>query len=596
MEQLAREVLAHAQCFLDQIPIHDIKIQAYISQNRLPEALALAKSVLAQLGIHLPDSPTPEDTTLALERVETLLADRPVHQIFDLPEMENPETLAALRILITLVSITFVAYPGLLPLVICEQVSLSLEYGNSSGSAFAYAAYGLILSNWGQFAQGFEFGQLAMEFLEKFNAKSLKARILNQVYSMILPWQQPLRDCLPALQEGYQAGLENGDVEYAAYCILHYHEYEYFCGKNLIKLGEKLAQYSQALEEINQRNTLTYHEIYRQAVLNLVDAPDQPTELVGTAYNERQSLPLHYQADDRYALYQVYLHKLILSYLFGEIEQGREWADLAKPYINGVTGLYFGSVFYFYDSLVQLADYSHLAKEQQQGILERVQQNQQKLQRWAESAPVNFQHKFELVEAQRYRVLGENMAAMEAYDRAIAGAKAAQYHQEEALAYECAAQFYQDWGKEKIAQVYLTDAYYGYIYWGAKTKVADLERRYPRLLAPILNPERSLWSMTDTCLTTQSITLTQTGTSQSSSADSSTLSANLDLASVLKASQTLSGEMDLNSLLARLLEIVLKTAGADKGLLLMPQDSQWFIEAIATLEAAPRVESIPLAR
>ncbi|MCT7965452.1 AAA family ATPase [Laspinema sp. D1] len=595
MEQLAREVLDHAQCFLDQIPILDIKIQAYIAQNRLPEALALAKSVLAQLGIHLPDSPTPDDTTLALERVETQLAHRPVHQLLDLPEMENPEKLAALRMLITLTSITFVAYPGLLPLGICEQVSLSLKYGNSFESAVAYGFYGLILSDMGQLAQALEFGQLAMELLEKFNAKSLKVRIVNQVYSMILPWQQPLRDCLPALQEGYQAGLENGDFEYAAYCILHHHEYEYFCGKNLIKLGDKLTQYSQALKEINQRNTLTYHEIYRQAVLNLLDAPEQPTELVGAAYNERQSLPLHYQADDRYAIYQVYLHKLILSYLFGEIEQGREWADLGKPYINGVPGLYFGSVFYFYDSLVQLADYSHLPQEQQPGILERVQENQEKLQQWAESAPMNFQHKFELVEAERYRVLGEMTAAMEAYDRAIASAKAAQYPQEEALAYERAAQFYRDWGKEKIAQVYLTDAYYGYIYWGAKTKVADLERRYPRLLAPILNPQRSLGSMMDnTFSATQSLTLTQTTTSQSSSADSSALSASLDLASVLKASQTLSGEMDLNSLLARLLEIVLKNAGADKGLLLMPQGGEWFIEAIATLEEAPQVESIPL--
>ncbi|MCT7958899.1 trifunctional serine/threonine-protein kinase/ATP-binding protein/sensor histidine kinase [Laspinema palackyanum] len=594
MEELAQEVLAHAECFLDQIPIHDIKIQAYISQNRLPEALALGKYVLAQLGIHLPDSPTPEDTTLALERVETRLAHRPVHQLLDLPEMENPEKLAALGILITLTSITLVAYPSLLPLVICEQISLSLEQGNSFGAAVVYSFYGMILLNLGQFAQGFEFGQLALELLEKFNATSLKARVLNMVYVTILPWQQPLRDCLPALQEGYHAGLETGDFEYGAYCILHYHEYEYFCGENLIKLGEKLTQYSPALEEINQRNSLTYHEIYRQAVLNLLDAPEQPTELVGAAYNERQSLPLHYQVNDRYALYQVYLHKLILCYLLGEIEPGREFADLAKPYINGVTGMYFGSVFYFYDSLVQLADYSHLPKEQQQGIVERVQENQEKLQRWAESAPVNFQHKFELVEAERYRVLGENMAAMEAYERAIAGAKAAQYPQEEALACERAAQFYQAWGKDKIAQVYLTDAYYGYIYWGAKTKVADLERRYPRLLAPMLNPQRSVGSMMETSLATQSITFTQTATNQSSSADSSTLSVSLDLASVLKASQTLSGEMDLNSLLARLLEIVLKNAGADKGLLLMPQGSEWFIEAIATLEAAPRVESIPL--
>ncbi|NMG58676.1 GAF domain-containing protein [Geitlerinema sp. P-1104] len=600
MEQLSKEGLEQAQSFLDQIPIHDINIQADIAQNRLPEALALAKSVLAQLGIHLPDHPTPQDTTIALAEVERKIAGRSRSELLNLPEMEDPEKQAALRILVTLVSITFVAYPALLPLVICEQVTLSLDHGNAPGSAFSYAGYGLILSNSGQFTQGVEFGNLALELQEKLQVKSLKAKILNQVYSMIFPWQKPLRECLPMLQQGYEVGLETGDVEYAAYSILHHNEYEYFCGKNLNKFAEKLIHYRQALENINQRNTQTYQDIYYQAVLNLIEAPEKPTELVGTAYDEQQSLPLHYQVDDRYAIYQVYLHKLILSYLFGEIDAGRQWADLAKPYINGVPGLYFGAVFYFYDSLVQLADYHQLPQEEQLGILERVEQNQRNCKRWADSAPVNFQHKLELVAAERYRVLGEMTAAMEAYERAIAAAKAAGYPQEEALACERAALFYRDWGKEKIAQVYLTDAYYGYIYWGAKTKVVDLERRYPRLLAPILNPQRLISPMTDTVLGTQSISITQTPAGPSSGSDSRSLSASLDLASVLKASQTLSGEMDIQSLLAKLLEIVLKNAGADKVLLLMPQksqgESQWCIEAIATLEGVPQVESIPLSQ
>ncbi|MCC5899213.1 MAG: AAA family ATPase [Phormidium sp. BM_Day4_Bin.17] len=592
MEQLAQEVFGQAQCFLDQIPIYDSKIQAYIAQNRLPEALTLAKFVLQELGVHLPDSPTPEETRLALEQVETQLAGRPVSELLDLPPMQDSEKLAALRLLNTLVSITFVAYPNLLPLVICKQVSLSLNYGNSSASAFSYAAYGLILASLYDVYKGFQFGSLAMNLQEKLQAKSFKSKILNMVYSMIVPWQQPLRDCLPALKEGYQAGLETGDVEYAAYCILHHNEYQYFSGVNLVYLAEKLGQYGQALSDINQYNTRTYQDIYYQAVLNLIEAPDHPTELVGAAYDERQSLPLHYQVADRYAIYQVYLQKLILSYLL--LEPAGKWADLAKPYIDGVPGLYFGSVFYFYDSLVQLAAYRERTPTEQAEILGRVQENQAKLQRWAESAPVNFLHKVQLVEAERYRVLGDTTAAIEAYDGAIAAAKAAEYPQEEALACERAALFYRNWGKEKIAQVYLTDAYYGYVYWGAKTKVLDLERRYPRLLAAILNPQRPPLSMTETVLGNQSISISQSSGSQTASSDSSRFCAGLDLASVLKASQSLSGEMNLNSLLAKLLEIVLKTAGADKALLLMPQGSDWWIEAMATLEVAPRVESLPL--
>lgn len=83
--------------------------------------------------------------------------------------------------------------------------------------------------------------------------------------------------------------------------------------------------------------------------------------------------------------------------------------------------------------------------------------------------------------------MGNNIEAMNLYDCSIKGAKENEYINEEALAHELAAKFYLTWGKEKIAQVYLTDAYYAYARWGAKAKVEDLERRYPQLLAPILN-------------------------------------------------------------------------------------------------------------
>src|SRR4028118_1023266 len=101
------------------------------------------------------------------------------------------------------------------------------------------------------------------------------------------------------------------------------------------------------------------------------------------------------------------------------------------------------------------------------------------MQRWADHAPMNFLHKYELVEAEKARVLGEYWQAMDYYDRAIAGAKEQGYIQEEALINELAAKFYFECGREKVAQVYLADAYYGYLRWGATAKVNDLEARYP---------------------------------------------------------------------------------------------------------------------
>jgi tetratricopeptide (TPR) repeat protein len=98
---------------------------------------------------------------------------------------------------------------------------------------------------------------------------------------------------------------------------------------------------------------------------------------------------------------------------------------------------------------------------------------------WAHHAPMNFQHKYDLVEAEKALVLGQNEIAITYYERAIKGAKEQGFIQEEALANERAAEFYLALGREKVAKTYMTEAYYCYIRWGAVAKVRDLEETYP---------------------------------------------------------------------------------------------------------------------
>lgn len=142
----------------------------------------------------------------------------------------------------------------------------------------------------------------------------------------------------------------------------------------------------------------------------------------------------------------------MLSYLFGEIGQAREIAVIAQQYLDGVPGMIWVPLFYWYDSLTQLATYSELTDaEQKENILLHVLKAQEKMQQWAHHAPTNFLHKYDLVEAQRYQILANKTEAIDLYDRAIAGAKANGFIQEEAIANELAAKFFLAWGKGKIA-------------------------------------------------------------------------------------------------------------------------------------------------
>ncbi len=274
-----------------------------------------------------------------------------------------------------------------------------------------------------------------------------------------------------------------------------------------------------------------------------------------------------------------YEAKTRLAYLFGEHQKAVEAGEKGVQYRQAVMGTLYVSEHNFYYSQALLAQEKFTWKDS-----ERVSENQSQLKIWAEFSPANFQHKYDLVEAEQHRILGQNLDAMELYDRAIAGVKESEYLQEEALVYELAAKFYLEWGQEKIAQVYLTDAYYAYARWGAKAKTDDLERCYPLLLAPILN--RQNISLTSSTTITQSTTKKITSSYQSASAL-------LDFSAAIEASQLLSGEIDLEKLLSKLIEVVMENAGATKSAILMPTEGNLKIVAIA--DAAEDTDNIQIA-
>jgi len=183
----------------------------------------------------------------------------------------------------------------------------------------------------------------------------------------------------------------------------------------------------------------------------------------------------------------------------------------------------------------------------------------------------------------RHRICGEKTEAIELFDRAIALARINGYIQEEALANELAVKFYLDWGKEKVAQAYMQEAYYNYARWGSQAKVNDLEKRYPQLLKPILqqpklsfNPLESIAAIAN--ISTHKSTLT-------SNSSSTIISNALDFASVLKAAQVISSSIQLDELITSLTKIILENAGAKKCVLILPHEGKWQIRAITSINA-----------
>lgn len=571
VEQYSDQVLKMANTLLDRVYIYEILIQANIARYQFRTALQLGFTILGEFGINFPEAPGPADIGNLFQEVQTALAGRTVTDLQYLPVMTDLSSLAAMRILSSMGAPAYLSAPPLFPLLIARQLILSIQNGNTATSIYAYTSYGTILCGiLGDIEGGYEFGQLALRLLDKLKAKEVLTRNYFQYYVFIHHWKHPITETLSPLLEGYHVGLETGDLEFACYSISHYLMNAYFTGQNLSSLAVEISFYRSAIHNHHQESPYNYCGTLLQAVLNLQNKSSNPGLLVGEAYDETKMLPLYLQTGEITALHNLYIHKLILSYLFEDYEQASYSASQSAQYLAGVPGIVAVVLHYFYDSLVKLALYQDSPPDRQATLLEQVEENQIKLQSWADKATVNYQHKFDLVEAERQRVLGNPWAALEAYERAIALSKKYGYLQEEALALELVGRFFLAWGKERIAQLYLTEAHETYKHWGAITKVEHLEQRYPRHLMKDITVQDQL-PIKDNL---------DGGMAKGEVAGVGSL----DLATVIKALQAIAMEIELSRLLKRMMRIILENAGAQRGVLLLEENGTWVIKAEGTVD------------
>ncbi len=281
-----------------------------------------------------------------------------------------------------------------------------------------------------------------------------------------------------------------------------------------------------------------------------------------------------------------YFHCARLQVLFlQEDEEGAldAWLTVNK-HVDAITGFPVTVELSFYGCLLLAARLRGAeGKARYEAV---VASHREKLAAWAESCPENVRHKLLLVDAELARVRGDNPSAIDLYDEAISAAKESGIRRDEALANELAARYYLERGRTKVARVYMTDAYYGYLQWGATAKVEAIAEKYPSLLleSALARPAP---------LEPRSATL-RTSTKSSRRSSTSNTDA-LDLEAVMKAAHAIASEIVLDKVLDRMMRILSENAGAQRGVLLLEQDGELVAEASIAF-GPDRVDIGPSAR
>jgi predicted ATPase len=400
MEQFVEVVLDRAKTVLDKVQVYDSRIQGYLSQGNLKEALKIGLEVLKLLGVILIETPSQLDVQKELEETSALLAGREIEDLINLPRMTAPEPLAAMSILADMAAAAFVASPALMVLIVCKMVNLSINYGNTIWSPLNYAGYGFILCGAVQDIElGYKFGKLALSLAERLNTKKGNAKALMLSSAHIMHWKVHLRSTIPMLTDAYQNGVDTGDYEFAGYAAYNACYNSFFAGEELTQLEQRTATYSKAIGQIRRESPSNWIAILWQTILNLLDRSDNPSRLIGRVCDEERALPYALAVKDGTAIQMFYLHKLILCYLFGEYHQAVQTAVLARQHFEDVTAITLLPLFCFYHSLVLLSLPLDAPNSENSAWLSCVNTNQEKMKKWADHAPMNYLHKFHLVEA-----------------------------------------------------------------------------------------------------------------------------------------------------------------------------------------------------
>ncbi|RUR86525.1 serine/threonine protein kinase [Nostoc sp. PCC 7120 = FACHB-418] len=577
---IVETISSFAKQQIDRAEAFNLAILMFTLQGQYLQALEYGQKALSCLNFDLSEIDLPEKLESYQREIELKLGDRPIDQLVDEPEATDPEKRLIIKILNNLIVPVYVLQKGELYFVVAlSMVSVSLNFGVVAESGNGFSAYGMYLGFYQRnYQSGYEFGVLAESLAKRFKQAENLCKACYMLGNNLLSWVRPLRCSLPIFDQGLVAGLQSGEMVFSGNLLMYKLLNSFYAGESLLEIQQNLPEYLEfCAKKLNYQLPV---DVLSGLKIALAELTASGAENIPT---EQQHLEVCRINNSDYAICHYLLLKTKILCLYGRYDEALESAQGAEDLVGTITGKYQVAAINFYQSIA-IAEYCRVhALGLDNSYIQKVKSNQAQLSLWAASCPENFAHKYDLVNAVLSVLSGQKTEAIELFDSAISGAEVNSYLQEKALANELAGKFCLEWGKQKFAAGYIQEAYYCYEKWGAKAKVVDLEKRYPQLLTPILQPTLSTLSINETIITLGTVT------SKSGSTSNSSVSDTLDLTAILKASQTISGEIELEKLLASLLRIVIENAGADKCVLMLLQDSHLLIKGSITQETQPVV-------
>ncbi|MCF4996841.1 AAA family ATPase [Pseudomonas syringae] len=564
-------LLAHATTTIERGNVACLLMDDYLLMDRSDGAVSVCLDYLRHVGIEWSARPSDQEVREEYDRIWTLLGDRSIEDLIDLPLIEDTVSVMTLSALSKLFPPALQSDANLACLSICKAITLCLERGNCDASCVHYAnAFRVAGRRFGDYQAGFRFGQLGCDLVDKRGLNQFEASTYLCFSNFAVRWMRPVAQCRELLRRSFTAANRIGDLPYGAYAGNAFTSDFLFAGEPLSEVQD-VAERGMAYARKVRFGLVTDFIGTQLAIIRMLRGSTPVFGCFDSSEFDESTTEQHLSSNPDLALAECWywVRKLQARYMADDPGAAMQAAAKAQRLLWTSYLFFEEAEFCFYDALARARWCDSLLVAERAPHLLAMAANHRQLQMWAEQCPENFASRAALVEAEIARVDGRLIDAEMLYEQAIHAAQKSGFVHVEALANELASRFYAARGLGKVASVYLQDARYGYQRWGADGKVRQLEMRYPSLRNEPPAPGA----------TTTMIASVE----------------HLDLATVIKVSQALSGEIVLEKLIDIIMRTAIEQAGAERGVLILSDANEHRIAAqVTTGSDAMQLRDMPM--
>ncbi len=549
--------------------LEEIKVRAAVVQNHLIEARDLALAALVDLGYSPPSSEV-QPLHALLRATLRRLRPAPATAAKPAPVLEDLKLHQALRFVGYLLHASYHLGSTGLAEYTDDALHRAARHGYCAEVAFVYAARAVVAITNGHTSRARRYAMEARALADQFQGEAFATRAVTLLNGLVDPWFGNLDQTLGSLTDNISASMALQDFEFAASASAFYATNALVRGMELGSLKRELNQQIDKIATFQHVTDLNIASFVAQIVGSLLGESD-------VAANADQGDLSISNTEDAVAHGYVYVLRLYYATLFNDFQGAANILELADRYAEALAGSPLLIIYRFAEGLVGLRSGTREGQR-------RTERSLRQLKRWQDAGAPHAEPKRLILQAEIAWKNGATTRALEIFERAADSARRQGLANDEALAYELAARACEAKGRADFSTLFARNAYQAYLRWGAIAKANQLEREFHSLLSDVPVATRaSALSVGDLAdLTVRDFQ------SQTASFESTELNERIvDTTTVLRAAQTISGEILLDNVLTKLLRLTLEHAGAQKACMLLAHDRRLYVEAIASVDGGP---------